>query len=228
YSWTFENGQTSNLENPVVDFNLPGSYNAQLITVSDQGCADTLSVAGAAVVLPKPTANFTYVRLPDKAFDVSTLRFTNQSSNDVTNFDWDFGNGNYSNEENPENDYTDTSRRIITLVVTNQDGCMDTVSKESGSLVTDFKFYLPTAFSPNNQDGNELFVPVATPYVRYYRLEIYNRWGEKVFVTDDIKQGWDGKYMGQDCEQGVYICRVYLVPMRGAIQSHEVTVTLLR
>lgn len=228
YEYTFSDGFKSNNNSPAHKFSAPGSYDVVLHTVTDKGCKDTLSKLNAAVVRRKPQADFTQERIPDKQFDVATIKFSNNSSSDVTAFNWDFGNGNSSTEENPEADFNDTFRRLVTLIVTNGESCTDTISKMTGSLVSDFVFYFPDAFSPGQDGVNDVLKPVMTPYVRKYVMEVYNRWGELVFYSDDLSKGWDGKYQGEDCEQGVYLCRIYLVPMRGAIRSLNLSVTLLR
>ena len=88
--------------------------------------------------------------------------------------------------------------------------------------------YMPTAFSPNRNGINELFKPLGSQYVHYYSFEIYNRWGEMVFKTDNINDGWDGKYQNQECMEGVYLCKIYVIPFNGAKRALNETVTLLR
>lgn len=228
YNWTFGDGNGSNLVNPSHFYSNTGKYDVRLNTNTDKGCKDTLLKIGFALVRTKPVAGFTQERLPDKQFDVATVKFYNQSSTDVNKYDWNFGNGNTSSDENPEADFNDTARKIVTLIVTNAEGCTDTFSAKTGSLVSDFMFYMPDAFTPGSNGINDVLKPVMTPYVRKYVMEVFNRWGERVFYSDDLTKGWDGTYKGQECEQGVYLCRVYLVPMRGAIRSVEISITLLR
>lgn len=61
----------------------------------------------------------------------------------------------------------------------------------------------PNAFSPNHDGLNDEFKPVAEDIVKF-NIRIYNRWGEKVFESDDIDNGWDGKYKGIKAQDGVY------------------------
>ncbi len=228
YSWDFGDGVKSNQVNPIHSYINPGKYSVQIISVSNYNCIDTLSQSNIAYVRKKPTADFTFLRLPDKQFDVATLKFQNLSTSNIVKSDWDFGDGNRSSAFEPEQDFIDTFERNVQLIVTNDEGCTDTSYLNTGSLITDFVFYLPDAFSPDDNAINDVFKPVATPYVRKYVMEVFNQWGEMVYSTDDITAGWDGKYLDQYCPQGVYLVRVYLVPMRGKIQSHRKTVTLLR
>ena len=60
-------------------------------------------------------------------------------------------------------------------------------------------FYLPNAFTPNGDENNNYFKPTMTSGLDFdtYHFEIYNRWGEKVFESNDVKFGWDGSYANQ-------------------------------
>jgi gliding motility-associated-like protein len=69
------------------------------------------------------------------------------------------------------------------------------------------RIYIPTAFSPNGDGINDMFI--TTPcFTQSFRIQIYNRWGQKVFESDDIQQGWDGFANGIRCQQGVYMYKI--------------------
>ena len=61
----------------------------------------------------------------------------------------------------------------------------------------DYFIYVPNVFSPN-ADGNNDMLYVRGNRIESLRFNIYNRWGNKVFETDNVRQGWDGKYRGKD------------------------------
>lgn len=67
---------------------------------------------------------------------------------------------------------------------------------------------LPNAFSPNGDQRNDEFRPTTKGNISEYRLEIYGRWGDKLFETDNYLYGWDGRYKGKSCEIGTYIYRL--------------------
>ena len=78
------------------------------------------------------------------------------------------------------------------------------------------RIFIPTAFSPNSDSINDVFLPVGISVIinpelpaQKYDFRIYNRWGELVFETNDFRQGWNGKYKGALVPQGVYIYSVY-------------------
>ncbi|MBO6516218.1 MAG: gliding motility-associated C-terminal domain-containing protein [Bacteroidia bacterium] len=76
-------------------------------------------------------------------------------------------------------------------------------------------FILPNAFSPNDDAINETFPPIFDCPISYYRLRIYNRWGEKLVDTNNPSYKWDGVYMGQKCPLGVYL---YMLDIESHVQ----------
>src|SRR5688572_15359944 len=66
-------------------------------------------------------------------------------------------------------------------------------------------FFVPTAFTPNNDGKNDLLRPILLDTVVQYRFWIYNRWGELIFETSDPTKGWDGKYKGQLQSNNVFV-----------------------
>lgn len=69
-------------------------------------------------------------------------------------------------------------------------------------------FYIPNAFTPNNDGKNDIFMPLLFGNVKQYRFTIYNRWGEKVFDTKQTGKGWDGMIGGtkQDTNMFIWSC----------------------
>ena len=61
-----------------------------------------------------------------------------------------------------------------------------------------------------------------------YNLKIFNRWGEKLYETDDLNKGWNGTYNGAECMQGVYVYKVEVVSFEDKVYEFNGTVTLLR
>ena len=93
------------------------------------------------------------------------------------------------------------------VIVTSTESCQaaDTVMVLWGGE----PFWLPNAFTPNGDGLNDEFKPVQRyDFVKTYRLFIYNRWGQLIFDTPDINQGWDGTFKGQPAEQGTYVYKI--------------------
>ena len=64
--------------------------------------------------------------------------------------------------------------------------------------------FIPNAFSPNNDGKNDVF-RILGNNIFDFKLSVYNRWGELVFESNKIDEGWDGKYKGKDVSAGVYV-----------------------
>ncbi len=103
-------------------------------------------------------------------------------------------------------------------------------------FISDPQMHVPNAFTPNGDDINDVFIPrsvlifnqTGNPILDYH-LEIFNRWGQKVFETDDVKKGWDGTYMGSPCTEGAYIYRLRGLGLDGITRFNlQGNVTLLR
>lgn len=78
---------------------------------------------------------------------------------------------------------------------------------KSATLVVNqkFSFGMPSAFSPNNDGKNDKFGPVTLTGLFYFRMEIYNRWGQLIFVSDNVEDLWDGTYKGKRVAPESYI-----------------------
>lgn len=110
---------------------------------------------------------------------------------------------------------------------TNEYGCSssDTINifvTQGGEVL-----YIPNSFSPNQNYLNDLFFVYGTS-VRTIDIQIYDRWGELVFRTGDIKQGWDGKVRGTMVEGGVYVYTVSCEWLSGVKTYRNGIVTVWR
>ncbi|HWB64279.1 MAG TPA: gliding motility-associated C-terminal domain-containing protein [Chitinophagales bacterium] len=102
--------------------------------------------------------------------------------------------------EDPVASPTATTR--YTIEVTDAGGC--SVSDSLLVTVTNSGILIPTAFSPNGDGVNDIFHALNKNIVKI-DLQVYNRWGEKVFETDDFTVGWDGTYKNDKQDMGVYV-----------------------
>ncbi len=92
------------------------------------------------------------------------------------------------------------------LIVENKHYCRDTADNEVEVKPT-LTVYVPNTFTPNGDEHNHLFYPVfsgANLDRKSYSFLIYNRWGEIVYQTTDLNEGWNGFYNGSPCIQGTY------------------------
>ncbi len=104
---------------------------------------------------------------------------------------WDFGDneGDIFNK-NPIHTYADTGSYDIKLIIFDNAGCSDTVVKPA--RVDFYTLYLPNAFTPNDNNENETFRAYGYN-ISSYHIQIFNRWGEMIFQTSNIAEGWNGR-----------------------------------
>ncbi|MCI5057218.1 MAG: PKD domain-containing protein, partial [Flavobacteriales bacterium] len=126
YNWDFGNGQTSTDSTDTVHYTSPGSYNIQLISVSDSGCADTIN--NALQVFEQPTANFTanFVCLNDTTFfqDLTVL-----NSGFIQSWIWNYA-GNTNNNSSFWDIIDSTGTYDISLNVESNHGCLDSITRQ--------------------------------------------------------------------------------------------------
>lgn len=67
------------------------------------------------------------------------------------------------------------------------------------------QFFIPTAFSPNNDGKNDTFKPIIKGNLKRYEFFIFNRWGQNIFKSSDLNIGWDGRYASQNQDQGIFV-----------------------
>ena len=126
YLWSFGDGITSTLANPSKAYSIAGSYSVKLVVTNSIGCKD--SISQTITVLAKPIVNFS---IPGAAICSSslTVSLTNTSISSGANYSWDFGDGTTSTATNPTKTYSVVGNYTIKLVVTNGNGCKDSLSK---------------------------------------------------------------------------------------------------
>ena len=235
WTWNFGDGTTSNNTNPSLVYSTPGTYSVTLTVSTDGGCINNnnstpIIINAYASPIAQFSINATELHLPQDA-----LICTNQSIGAVS-YDWSFGDGGTSSDVHPHYFYTSVGDFQIQLIAISLQGCRDTAY---AYVKTDADFVFPNAFTPN-EDGssnggyytlgsldNDIFFPYTSGVVEY-KLQIFNRWGELIFETTEIKQGWDGYYKGKLCQLGVYVWKASARLNNGKTHNLTGDVTLLR
>jgi len=237
YQWNFGDGGTSTADHPTYTWNQPGTYVVSLTAFGPGGTVNTAVKVDSIVV--HPSANAFFVLQPEEVVVPSQPVFTYNLSSNATDFQWDFGDGATSTELNPVHTYTAPGTYDVVLIANNEWNCPDTFAVPGaviGTAAGDLAF--PNAFTPGNTgptDGvydpasydNDHFFPVFEG-VETYRLQVFNRWGELVFETKDIRIGWDGYYRGEPAKQDVYAWKAYARFSDGRETTLSGDVTLLR
>ena len=242
YFWNFGDGNTQSGADSIVthQYNNAGNYSVKLV-VTGSGGKDSVTTANAVIVYALPVALFT--------MQPNTLIVTvgidpivcNNISMGAASYTWNFGDNTPDvTDVNPSHIYQQPGQFAVTLIAISAHGCMDTL--EYFPLVTaktETSIQIPNAFTPSpagpSVDGvydptshdNDIFHPNISG-VETYELDIFNRWGELLFVTKDVKVGWDGYYKGKLCEQGTYVWKIRGKTLDGLSIEKAGDLTLLR
>jgi gliding motility-associated-like protein len=124
YLWNFGDGSTSTQATPSHLYSSPGVYTITFTYTTADGCSETLTYPSAVRVGQKPTANFS--AMPTEACASVPIQFTDNSTGNITNWLWHFGDGSADSAHNPRHYYNDTGYFSIRLIVSNN-GCSDTL-----------------------------------------------------------------------------------------------------
>lgn len=202
-------------------------YSIILTVTSDSGCFATMTKNSYISVFPNPVADFS--TQPTKTSFLDPLVEITDASAGVDFWNWDFGDQTISSVSNPgAHTYADTGTYLITLITSTQYGCSDTTYK-TVDIEPDFVFYIPNAFSPNNDIHNKTFSGKGL-YIKEYEMTIFDRWGNLIYKTVDINLPWDGKLKnGTELAEGdVYVYSIKIIDIRKDEHFYRGIVTLLR
>ncbi|WP_232468286.1 PKD domain-containing protein [Alkalitalea saponilacus] len=236
FLWEFGDGRMSQEAEPVHVFRTPGAYNVRLTATGPGGVSEAEDLQ--IIVFENPVAMFEVVPrllyIPD-----DSPAFINRSIG-ATSYLWDFGDGVTSTDFSPTHQYSGVGVYDVTLQVSNNDGCTDQyVFREALTVEQGGDLAFPNAFTPNpsgpsggryelGDRRNHVFYPTTQKGIIEYQLQIYTRWGELIFESNDIDIGWDGYQQNRLAPQGVYIYRVRYKTADGKMRVRAGDVTLIR
>ncbi len=224
YFWDFGDGTTSTASNPSHQYTTPGQYTVYLHVTNSIGCSSEQTVPQMIIVSDSPVADFSIPERDYLQFN-STVRFEDNSV-DAAAWHWNFGDSKFDNAQNPIHTFDDAGSYKISLTVVNQYGCTNTHTDEL--YVT--PFYIPNAFTPNNDGINEEFFTVNFEMeIASYQMLIVNRWGDIVFESNNPKIGWRG--IGKNNQllpDGVYVYVMNIKTYNNKMHTYKGNVALLR
>jgi gliding motility-associated-like protein len=176
----------------------PGTYSVELQLTNSLGCVYDTLVSNALLSLPSPEADFSATPTIVEV-DNPLVSFTDQSSGEISSWNWTFyvpPSGETSAEQNPQFSFPNDvgGAYVVELIVSNSNGCTDTIVGTI-TVIENYTLFVPNSFSPDGNEFNNVFKVSGYGIDLFsFRLEIYNRWGEIIFVSNDPEIGWDGSY----------------------------------
>jgi gliding motility-associated-like protein len=237
YTWYYGDGSESIGFSPSYVYDEAGDYSATLYVQADNGCDTGLTLSNQIHIYPVPNPLFYLNRdnlmmASDTAsemlriweafagYDSSYFRFS-PSFEDPTEDTLLFG-------EEHEVAFSTTGAYSIVHYVESAFGCVD--SMEMTIYVRDeFALFIPTSFTPNGDDVNDIFT-VAGQDIQKFEMQVYNRWGQKIYHTYDVEAGWDGRYNSSkdELEFGTYYYVVKVLDSRNNWHKVDGYINIIR
>ena len=200
----------------------PFSTTSYIVQVSDD--CQTFSVpAIAQVIVVKPDADFGI--FSQNLIEGLPITFQNLTQNGYV-YDWYFSDGGSSILINPSHVFESPGEYTVTLVATDAKGCVDSITKPI-SIYEEFYIYIPNSFFPDGDRYNDFFSGSFVG-VKWIKMEIFNRWGESLFYTEDQDFKWDGTYQNKRVPDGTYTWKLTYKPNRGIDEMMTGHVNVLR
>jgi gliding motility-associated-like protein len=222
YTYTIDNGATQDTSY----FGNLGAGHHQIIATNQFGCNSTLDTIvpqpqqGYASVLPKDTT----LQLGQSVMLFSA--FYPFPYSDITSYNWVPSEG-LSCVDCPSplvTPYSHVSQYVLTITYNN-----DCIASDSMQIivVNNAKFFVPNSFSPNGDGNNDIF-EIYGEDIKTVVLRVFNRWGEKVFESNNQFNGWDGTYKGIMQMPGVYTYDAQIIFLDDTKAEKHGSITLIR
>lgn len=223
YVWDFGDGSPFSTEfEPKHTYNGDQEYYTVKLTATNMlGCPTEVIRNQYIHIVPPPVAAFnvnpsTLISIPDYSF-----KFEDESTNNPSIWEWDFGDGSGSTLKNPGHIYLDTGTYKVTLKVSNQQGCYSTTFKNVTIKGVPGYLYVPNSFIPGSIQPELRVFSAKGSGIKSWRFIIFNKWGQSLWETTSLDEGkpaggWDGTFKGQAMPQGVYYWKIDVQMVNGS------------
>ncbi len=192
YEWNFGDGNTNNTSlNPTYTYATVGTYTSS-VTASTKLCGtDKKDITINVLALPKLELGDDVTLCPLKRITLTA------GTNPLFKYLWSTG------EVQQTIEFGGLQSQKIKVAVAN-DIC---IAEDSLfiKVLPSCTIYVPNAFSPNGDGRNDVFKVLNADLIKEFSLEVFNRYGEKVFVSNNAWQGWDGTIKESKANAGTYV-----------------------
>ena len=205
YTWFLNNTEIGTGPNLVYTINASG-YHDITLEYELSSCMETTTYSDYIFMENDPIASFTFNPAVISS-EIEAINFVNSSIGAVS-YLWDFGDNSSSTVQNTSHTYTGaTDNILVSLTASSPLGCFD-IYEMTIVVLSEAIFYIPNTFTPDEDEHNQLWKPIFTSGFDVYsfNLQLYNRWGETIWETNDASVGWDGTYGidGLKVPSGIY------------------------
>ena len=216
---------------PTHCYKASGVFTVSLTATSGKGCISKSYISNMITAYNHPKAKF-YSAPVEPNILSPLIQFTDASyapGSSISNILWQtFGDATDSTSTlpNPQHTYADTGTYCPMLIATNTFGCKDTLL-QCVYIEPYFTLYIPNAFSPNGDGYNDNF-NVVGDYIFDFEMRIFDRWGNLVYHSTNVKNGWNGSMKGVSAKEDVYVYLIEATDYHNKSYSYKGTVTLIK
>ena len=218
WNWTLGDGTTAAIQNPQHTYGSNGIYPVTLFAVAATGCySDTL----------KKDLNIygTDANAGPDLIAAAGQPVQLEASGGVS-YEWIPAIGlNNAFIYNPI--ATLNSDQTYILKATTPGGC-ESYDQMTVRIYKGPEIYVPTGFSPNGDGRNDILKAFPVGISKFENFSVFNRYGQKIFSTDDYNKGWDGTFKSAKQNSGVYVWMASAVDFKGNKMFRKGTVMLIR
>jgi len=226
--WDFGDGGMSEEISPTHTYENEGTFDININIISPNGCQSDRRLNNLISILDSPEAQFDFSPSLVERLDEPVV-FSNRSEGAIS-YQWDFGDGNRSTDVSPRHFYTEVGQYEVSLVAFQNNGnCTDTLT-QLVDVFPPIDPIFPNAFTPNGDGDNDEFFGISQiDGFGEYELTVWSRWGEKVFESEMLSEGWNGRKFnsGQLLPGGVYIYLARFFNVQGEKDLSRGTVLLI-
>ncbi len=227
YSWNFGTGNPSASETPSFNYEEAGLYDVSLNVTTSHGCSSSKDRKQYILINPVPKAGFGLDQLEATVIEPE-ISF-NSTATQADSVWYVISTGDTLYGLNQDYVFPDTAGIYsIHQFVGNEFGCLDSLER-SITITTGYRIYIPNSFTPNGDEVNDFFRPYGEG-MQAFHIYIFNRWGQQVYASYDMENGWDGKPFTSSttAPPGSYLYKIEVTDDRGFIQRYEGLVNLIK
>jgi gliding motility-associated-like protein len=192
YVWSFGDGSTNTTSlNPVHNYTAEGTYLSSLVATNKFCGTAKKEIPIQVISVPAAELGQDQIVCPLKSITLSA------NSNTALNYLWSTG------QTTPTIKFDALQSAKIKVAVTN-DICVATDSVFI-KVLQSCKVYIPNAFTPNGDGNNDIFKVFNADLIKEFSLEVYDRYGQKIFFSNNPAAAWNGTLKGTPAQPGTYL-----------------------
>ena len=225
WHYDFGDGNHSLDKNPLNYYYHSGVFDVSLEVTSLKGCKNDTTIVNAINVHDLPIINFQPSMLFTSELN-SEIKFYNYSLGAYA-FEWDFGSGDFSVEEEPNYHFNNPGIYEVMLTASDSIGCTAEMVKAI-EIYPEHTLFIANAFTPDGDGLNDVFMPSGNS-ISFYEMKIFDRWGGVLFQSESIDLGWDGiNHSGEYFDNGIYLYSINLYDNNGRLWVYNGELSLMR